>query len=73
MIPGWEAKVPHASWPKKQIINNRGSIVISSTETLKMVHIKKKSFKKIFKKKGIESNLHVIVRCQRSCYALSQK
>ena len=39
-IPDHKAKIPHASWPKKQNINNRGNIVTTSIKTLKMVHIK---------------------------------
>ena len=44
-IPGLGAKIPHVLWPqnKKQSRNN---IVTNSIETLKMVHIKKKNFKK---------------------------
>ena len=51
-VPGQGAGIPHASWPKNQNINNRGSIVINSIETLKMVHNNnnKKSKKKSLKK-----------------------
>ena len=45
-IPGWEAKIPHAVWPKNQNINNGSNILTNSLKTLKMVHIKKKSLKK---------------------------
>ena len=46
-VPGWGAKIPHASWPKnqkkkKQKTQNRNSIVTNSIKTLKMVHSKKK-------------------------------
>ena len=42
-IPDWGAKIPLASWPRKQ---NRKNIVTNSTKSLKMIHIqKKKSFK----------------------------
>ena len=41
VIPGQGTKIPHASWPKKQNINNRSNIVANSRKTLKMVHIKK--------------------------------
>ena len=37
-MPGWEAKIPHPWWPKKQ---NRSNIVTNSIKTLKMVCIKK--------------------------------
>ena len=40
-IPCWRAKIPHASGPKKENINNRSNIVTSSIKTLKMAHIKK--------------------------------
>ena len=43
-IPGGGAKIPHALWPKNQ---NRSNVVINSIKTLKMSHIKKKSYKKI--------------------------
>ena len=36
-ILGWEAKIPHASWPKNQNINNRSNIVTNSIKTLKNV------------------------------------
>ena len=39
-IPGGEAKIPHASWPKNQT-QNRNNIVTDWIKTLKMVHIKK--------------------------------
>ena len=35
-IPAQNAKIPHASWPKKQNINNRGNIVTTSIKTLKI-------------------------------------
>ena len=38
---GKEAKIPRASPPKYQNINNKSNIVTSSIKTLKMVHIKK--------------------------------
>ena len=41
-IPDWGAKISRVSQPKK----NRSDIVTSSIKTLKMVHIKKKIFKK---------------------------
>ena len=37
LIPGWGAKIPHASWPKNQSRNN---IVTNLIKTFKMVHIK---------------------------------
>ena len=43
-IPVWEAKSPHASWPKNQT-QNRNNIVTNWIKTLKMVHIKKKKKK----------------------------
>ena len=42
VIPGQGTKIPHASMPKKQNINNRSNILTNSRKTLKMVHIKKK-------------------------------
>ena len=39
LIPGWEAKISHASWPKKKKQKNRSNVVTSSIKTLKMVHI----------------------------------
>ena len=39
-VPGWGAKIPHFSWPRKQNIKWK-----QSTKTLKMIHILKKSFK----------------------------
>ena len=45
-IPGWGAKVSHALGPKNQKIENRSSIVTSSTKTLKIIHIRK-SLKRI--------------------------
>ena len=35
-IPGWGAKTPRASWPKKQ---NKISVATDLIKTLKMVHI----------------------------------
>ena len=40
LITGWRAKIPYASWPENESIND---IVINSIKTLKMVHIKKKN------------------------------
>ena len=47
-IPGWGARIPHASRPKNQNIK-RSNIVANLIQILKMVHIKKKkkSLKKI--------------------------
>ena len=45
LIPGWGAKIPHASRPKNQNIK-RSNIVTNSIKTLKMVHIKKIFLKK---------------------------
>ena len=39
LIPCGEAKIPHASWPKIQNINNRSNTVAKTSKT---VHIKKK-------------------------------
>ena len=44
-IPGQGAKIPYASQPKNQNINNRSSTVTSSIKTLKLVHIKTKNLK----------------------------
>ena len=41
-ITGWGAKIPHASWPKKQNRKQKKNIVTNLIMTLKMVHIKKK-------------------------------
>ena len=46
LISGQRAKIPHASWPRNQNINNRSNSITNSIKTLKMVHIKeKKTFK----------------------------
>ena len=45
-IPGWGAKIPHASRPKDQNIKSRSNIVTTLIKTLKVVHIKKKILKK---------------------------
>ena len=37
LIPGWAAKIPHASRPKNQKRNNSAT---DSIKTLKMVHVK---------------------------------
>ena len=34
-IPGWGAKIPHASQPKNQSINNRSNIVTNSIKDFK--------------------------------------
>ena len=39
-IPGWEAKIPHASWLKHQKHKNRSNTVANWIKTFKMVHIK---------------------------------
>ena len=39
LILGWRAKIPYASWPENESIND---IVINSIKNLKMVHINKK-------------------------------
>ena len=42
MIPGWGAKIPHASWPPPpQIIKQKQYCKKFSIKTKKMVHIKK--------------------------------
>jgi len=33
LIPGWGAKIQHASWPKKQNIKHRSNTVTNSTKT----------------------------------------
>ena len=56
LIPGWRAKIPHASWPQNQNINNKSNIITNSIKTLKVIHVRKKIFKK--RKKVIKgSNL----------------
>ena len=42
LIPHQGTKIPHASWPKNQNMNNRSNVVTNSLSTLKMVHIKNK-------------------------------
>ena len=49
LIPGQAAKIPHASKPKNQNLNNRSHIVtifVNSTKNFKMAHIKRKILKK---------------------------
>ena len=41
-VPGQEAKIPHATWPKTKTCN-RNNKVTNSIMTLKMVHIETKS------------------------------
>ena len=48
-ILGQRAKMPRASWPKHQNIQNRSNVITNSIKTLKMVHIKN-ILKKISKK-----------------------
>ena len=58
-IPGWGAKIPHASRPKDQNIKSRSNIVTTLTKTLKVVHIKKKkSLKKIYTPVKKNKELH---------------
>ena len=45
-IPGWGARIPHASWPKNQNLNNGSNIVVNSKRLKKMAH-SKTIFKKI--------------------------
>ena len=40
LIPGQGAKIPHASWPKKQSIKTEAILVTNSIKTLKVVHTK---------------------------------
>ena len=49
-IPGQGTKIPHASWPENQNINNRSNIVTNSI----------KIFFKIFKKKKKKGNPEVV-------------
>ena len=44
-VPGWGAKIPDALWPKNQNIKQK-EYCKKFTKTLKMVHVKKKIFKK---------------------------
>ena len=48
LIPGWGAKTPHISQPKKKK-KAKAEVVKNSIKTLKMVHIKK-IFKYLFNK-----------------------
>ena len=41
LIPGWGARIPHASWPKNQNIKNKNNITTNSIRALKMAHLKK--------------------------------
>ena len=41
-IPGWGAKIPHASWPKNQNIKQKQYCNKFSKDFKRMVHIKKK-------------------------------
>ena len=50
LIPGWGARIPHASWQKKNKTMDRNNVVADLIKTLKMAHLKKK--KKTFKKMG---------------------
>ena len=45
-IPGQGTEIPHGMWPKKQNPNTRSIISTNSIKTVKLVHIKKKYFKK---------------------------
>ena len=46
-IPGWGAKIPHASRPKNQNIKqNKSNAVKNSIKTLKLVHMTKVFLKK---------------------------
>ena len=47
LIPHQEAKIPHASWPKKQNIKQK-QYCNKLNKALKIVHIKKKSLKNNF-------------------------
>ena len=49
-IPGWGAKIPHASWPKNQNIKQKSNIVPNSIKTKNGTHQKKKKSrtKKVF-------------------------
>ena len=49
LTPDLRAKIPHASKPKNQNLNNRSHIVtifVNSTKTFKKAHIKRKILKK---------------------------
>ena len=52
LIPGWGAKIPHASWPKK---SDKSNIVTNSIKTFKWSTI----FKKSFKKKGPQYTVRI--------------
>ena len=56
-IPSQGAKIPHASWPKSQNINNRSNTL---TNSLKILKLKKKKKKKIKKKVAILQNILTI-------------
>ena len=78
-IPGQGVKVPHPLWPTNQNIlkkkkKTRNNIVTNSIKTLKMVHIKKKSFKqRVYKSPCVCVCVCVCVLCAlvaQSCLTL---
>ena len=44
-IPAWGAKIPQASWPEKQNLEQKQYIKKNEIKNLKMVHIKSKTLK----------------------------
>ena len=60
-ISGGGTNITHASWPKNQNIN-RSNTVASLMKTLKMLHIRKISFKKLQGNIGKDFNISESVK-----------
>ena len=60
-FPCGEAKIPHASQPKKQNINNKSNIITNSIKTLEMVPIQKKKILKKEKKTEWEACINRVL------------
>ena len=51
LLPGWRAKIPHASWTKKQNTDKRSNIVTFSTDFKNgLKHLKKKNHSELYNK-----------------------
>ena len=61
-IPGQEAKIPHASWPKNQNIKQK-QYCNKFSKTLNMVHIKKS-----LKKKKIYAYIYMHIHTHKYVY-----
>ena len=53
MIPGREPEVPHVTWPKKLKHKIETILLTNSINTLKMIHIRKKSLTKESRSKNV--------------------